>query len=113
MLLEIYDGPQGRVFAWNMALITDAIFTEPIFYEIENLRMRSLLLVGKLDSTAIGKAWAPEAVKGKLGHYDVLGREMEERVKGMDLVEFEGLGHAPQIQDFGRFWEVLRGWLGG
>lgn len=112
MLLDVYNGPEGRAFAWDMALVTDAIFTEPIIYQLPSLTMESLLLVGDLDNTAIGKAWAPDSVKPLLGHYEVLGKEVAKKVKGMTLVEFEGLGHAPQIQDFETFWGALEGWLG-
>lgn len=111
MLLELYNGPCGRVFAWDMAVVTDAIFTEPLIYQLSGLKMRSLLLVGDLDNTAIGKAWAPEDVRLVVGHYDVLGKEVAGRVPGMTLVEFEGLGHAPQIQDFDVFWGAVEGWL--
>jgi len=113
MLLEVYQGPEGRTFAWDMALITDAVFIEPIIYQLPNLTMKSLLLVGDLDNTAIGKAWAPNSVKPLLGHYEVLGKEVAAKVPNMTLVEFPGLGHAPQIQDFETFWSALEGWLVG
>ncbi|TGO42614.1 hypothetical protein BHYA_0006g00140 [Botrytis hyacinthi] len=111
MLLEVYTGPQGRTFAWDMALVTDAVFVEPIVYQLPNLTMRSLLVVGDLDNTAIGKAWAPASVQAVVGHYEVLGKEVAARVPWMDLVELEGLGHSPQIQDFETFWEAVEGWL--
>ena len=112
MLLEEYTGPQGRTFAWDMALVTDAVFVEPVVYQLPNLTMRSLLVVGDLDNTAIGKAWAPPSVQALIGHYEVLGKQVAARVPGMDLVEFEGLGHSPQIQDFETFWKALEEWLG-
>ncbi|KAI9650717.1 hypothetical protein NHQ30_000740 [Ciborinia camelliae] len=113
MVLEVYQGPEGRTFAWDMALITDAVFVEPIIYQLPNLTMKSLLLVGDLDNTAIGKAWAPDSVKPLLGHYEVLGKEVAAKVPGMTLVEFPGLGHAPHIQDFETFWAEVKEWLEG
>ncbi|PQE24294.1 hypothetical protein CJF31_00002539 [Rutstroemia sp. NJR-2017a BVV2] len=114
MLLAVYQGAQGRAFAWNMALVTDAIFTQPVLYQFGQLgMMRSLLVVGELDNTAIGKAWAPKEVQAILGDYKVLGVEAKERLGGnCTLVELEGVGHSPQIQDFGGFEEVVTGWLG-
>lgn len=111
MLLSIYKGPEGSTFAFNMAQTTDAIFTQPIIYELPNLKMESLLIVGDLDNTAIGKAWAPASVKPLLGHYEVLGKTVSAQVPGMTLVEFQGLGHAPQIQSPAEFHSALLNWL--
>ncbi|KFY29282.1 hypothetical protein V493_02435 [Pseudogymnoascus sp. VKM F-4281 (FW-2241)] len=111
MLLSIYKGPLGDRFAWNMAATTDMVFTQPIIYELPNLKMKSLLVIGHKDTTAIGKAWAPEAVKPLLGHYDVLGKQVSAQIPGCTLVEFPDLGHSPQIQDPDRFHAELLKWL--
>ncbi|KFY45530.1 hypothetical protein V494_00908 [Pseudogymnoascus sp. VKM F-4513 (FW-928)] len=111
MLLSIYEGPLGDRFAWNMAATTDMVFTQPIIYELPNLKMESLLVVGDKDNTAIGKAWAPEAVKPLLGHYEILGKQVSAPIPGCTLVEFPELGHSPQIQDPESFHTVLLNWL--
>lgn len=111
MLLSVYQGPLGNEFAYNMAQTTDMIFTQPIIYELPDLKMRSLLVVGDKDNTAIGKAWAPPDVQPLLGHYDVLGKEVSKMIQNCTLVEFADLGHAPQVQDPDAFHEALLGWL--
>jgi pimeloyl-ACP methyl ester carboxylesterase len=111
MLLSIYDGPLGEHFAWNMAATTDMVFTQPIIYELPDLRMESLLVIGDKDNTAIGKAWAPDAVKPLLGHYDILGKQVSAKIPGCTLVEFADLGHSPQIQDPDSFHAALLNWL--
>jgi pimeloyl-ACP methyl ester carboxylesterase len=111
MLLSIYEGPLGDHFAWNMAATTDMVFTQPIIYELPNLKMESLLVVGGKDNTAIGKAWAPAAVKPLLGHYEVLGKQVSAQIPGCTLVEFPDLGHSPQIQDPENFHAALLNWL--
>jgi pimeloyl-ACP methyl ester carboxylesterase len=111
MLLSIYQGPLGTHFAFNMASTTDMIFTQPIIQELPNLKMPSLLMVGDLDNTAIGKAWAPANVKPLLGHYEILGKEVSAEIPKCTLVEFPGLGHAPQIQAPDEFHAALLGWL--
>jgi pimeloyl-ACP methyl ester carboxylesterase len=111
MLLSIYKGSLGTHFAFNMASTTDMIFTQPIIYELPNLKMPSLLMVGDLDNTAIGKAWAPANVKPLLGHYEILGKEAHAIIPNNILVEFPGLGHAPQIQDPDEFHAALLDWL--
>lgn len=95
MLMEVYNGTEGRIFAYDMALVTDMVFTEPIIYQIPSLKMKSLLIVGDKDNTAIGKAWAPAAIKPLLGHYEVLGKQVAAEVPDCTLIEFADLGHAP------------------
>lgn len=54
---------------------------------------------------------SPPDVQAGLGHYDVLGKAAAAAIPGSTLVEFEDLGHAPQIQDPARFHGALLGWL--
>ncbi|RDW78311.1 putative alpha beta hydrolase fold protein [Coleophoma crateriformis] len=112
MLMDVYQGPEGRTFAYDMALTTDMIFTEPIVYQLPSLTMKSLLIVGDEDNTAIGKTWAPANIKPLLGHYEVLGKATAARVPNMTLIEFPTLGHAPQVEDPVGFHAALLGWLG-
>lgn len=73
--------------------------------------MPSFLMIGDLDNMAIGKAWVPVSVKPLLGHYEQLGKEVSAIVPNYTLVEFPGLGHAPQIQAPDTFHVALLGWL--
>jgi pimeloyl-ACP methyl ester carboxylesterase len=111
MLVSVYSGPKGAEFAYDMALVTDAVYTQPIVYEFPLLKMPTLLMVGDLDNTAIGKAWSPPAVQAVIGHYSVLGKEDIKLIPNGTLIEFPGLGHAPQIQDPDVFHAALLGWL--
>ncbi|CAG8951041.1 hypothetical protein HYFRA_00006439 [Hymenoscyphus fraxineus] len=111
MLLSVYKGSQGTEFAYDQALVTDMLFTQPVIAELSNLKMRSLLVIGDKDNTAIGKAWAPADVKPLLGHYEVLGKQVSAKIPNCTLVEFVDLGHAPQIQDPNTFHEAILGWL--
>lgn len=88
------------------------VLTQPVVYEFPQLQPKTLLVIGKKDNTAIGKQWSPPEVQAKIGHYDVLGRETIAKIPNGEIVEFEDLGHAPQIQDPGRFHEAVIGWLG-
>jgi pimeloyl-ACP methyl ester carboxylesterase len=56
------------------------------------------LMIGTADTTAIGSDIAPPDVKARIGHYDQLGKQAAARIPNARLVEFPGLGHAPQIQ---------------
>ena len=112
MLVSLYRLPgEGITFAYDMALTTDAVLTQPIVYEFGLVKAKTLLLIGTKDNTAIGKAWSPPAVQAKLGNYSVLGKETAAKIPGAELVELAGLGHAPQIQDSERYHRALFEWL--
>jgi pimeloyl-ACP methyl ester carboxylesterase len=111
MLAGLNQGPGHRIVAWNSALIYDMLYTQPVVYELDALRMPVLLMIGDKDTTAIGKNFAPAAVKPTLGNYPVLGKEAAARIPGATLKEFPDLGHAPQIQDPEAFNAALLGFL--
>jgi pimeloyl-ACP methyl ester carboxylesterase len=107
MLAGMYRGPGKELVAWSSALSYDMIYTQPVFYEFEQLRMPVLLLIGNKDNTAIGKNLAPEAVRKALGNYAQLAPEAAKRMPHATLVSFDELGHAPQLQDPARFHQAL------
>jgi len=107
MLGGMYRGPGKEAVAWSSALLYDMIFTQPVYYEFERLQPPTVLLIGQKDNTAIGKDIAPPELKPKLGQYPRLGKEAARRIPHATLVEFPGLGHAPQIQDPAQFHKAL------
>ncbi|MGF6262083.1 pimeloyl-ACP methyl ester carboxylesterase [Paraburkholderia youngii] len=107
MLAGMYRGPGKQIVAWNSALLYDMIYTQPVFYELGQLSMPTLLLIGQKDTTAIGKDAAPPEVRAKLGHYPELGRAAAKAIPHATLVEFAELGHAPQMQDPDAFHKAL------
>jgi pimeloyl-ACP methyl ester carboxylesterase len=111
MLAGLNQGPGHNVVAWNSALIYDMIFTQPVYYEFKNLKMPTLLLIGTADTTAIGSDIAPPDVKARLGHYNVLGKQVAQLIPHSTLVEFPGLGHAPQMEEPAQFHKALLSWL--
>ncbi len=107
MLAGLNAGPGHRLVAWNSALIYNMIFTQPVIYELPLLAMPVVLMIGTSDTTAIGSDIAPPEVKSRVGHYDMLGKEVAARLPNGKLIEFAGLGHAPQIQEPARFNRAL------
>jgi len=93
--------------AWDSALLYDMIYTQPVFYELGQVSMPTLLLIGQKDTTAIGKDAAPPDVRAQLGHYPELGRAAAKAIPHATLVEFAELGHAPQMQDPQAFHKAL------
>jgi pimeloyl-ACP methyl ester carboxylesterase len=89
--------------AWNQALTSDMVFTQPVVHEFGQLKVPVLLIIGQRDRTAIGKAGAPPAVREKLGNYPVLGRAAHRAIRNSELVELNDVGHLPHIEAFDRF----------
>jgi pimeloyl-ACP methyl ester carboxylesterase len=111
MLAGLNQGSGHKAVAWNSALIYDMIFTQPVVYELPLLKMPTLLMIGDADTTAIGSDIASPEVKSRIGHYDVLGKEVVKQIPRGRLIEFAGLGHAPQIQEPREFHQALLGAL--
>jgi pimeloyl-ACP methyl ester carboxylesterase len=113
MLVGLYAGAgKGRV-AWNQALTSDMIHTQPVVHELRNLRAKTLLLIGDLDRAAPGANRAPPQVATRLGNYPELARRAARTIPEAELVEFPGLGHAPQVEAPDVFRKVLLAGLAG
>lgn len=113
MLAGMYRGPGRTQVAWDSALLYDMIYTQPVVYELGELRMPVLLVIGDKDNTAIGKDLAPPEIRATLGNYPVLGKKAAAQIPHAKLVEFADLGHSPQIQAPERFHKAVLEWLQG
>ena len=95
--------PDFTKTAWNAALTTDMVYTQPVVYDFENIIAPTLLIIGTRDRTAIGKANAPTELQPLMGLYQNLGKETQKKIKNSKLVELENVGHSPHIEVFDRF----------
>lgn len=91
------------ITAWNAALTSDMIYTQPVVYDFEKIEVPTLLIIGTRDRTAIGKANAPKELQPLMGQYQILGKETQKKIKNSKLVELENVGHSPHIEVFERF----------
>lgn len=107
MLAGMYAGPGKEAVAWNQALTSDMVFNQPVVHEFGDIRVPTTLLIGQKDRTAIGRNRAPAALRAKLGNYPKLGRQAARAIPGAKLVEFDDLGHSPQVQAPARFNTAL------
>jgi pimeloyl-ACP methyl ester carboxylesterase len=103
--------PEYSRIAWNSALTTDMVFTQPVVYEFPKLKTKTLLIIGQRDTTAIGKAWATKENAAKMGNYRRLGREAQRAIPGSKLVAIEGAGHLPQVEKFDVYMKALSDFL--
>lgn len=114
-LIEILAGwtrhPDYARVAWNAALTTDMVFTQPVLYEFPLIKAPTLLIIGQRDRTAVGKAWAPEQAKRTLGDYPALGRKAARAIPGARLVEVNDVGHLPQVEAFDAYRKAVLDFL--
>ena len=95
------------ITAWNAALTSDMIYTQPVVDDFQKINIPTLLIIGTRDRTAIGKANAPKELQPLMGLYQNLGKETQRKIKGSKLVELENVGHSPHIEVFDRFIDPL------
>jgi pimeloyl-ACP methyl ester carboxylesterase len=107
MLAGLYAGPGRERVAWNQALTSEMVFTQPVMHEFARLRVPTTLFIGQRDRTAINRDLADDALKARLGLYPSLGRAAAKAIPGAKLVEFEDLGHSPQVEAPSRFNRAL------
>jgi pimeloyl-ACP methyl ester carboxylesterase len=108
MIAEFQRSPDFPRMAWDEALTSDMIFSQPVCYEFGNLKMPVLLIIGQADRAAIGKELVSDEIKKTLGNYPELGRKTATLIPNAKLVELDGVGHLPQIEAFPRFIEPLQ-----
>lgn len=105
------NGPDRKRLAMTAALTTDMAFTQPVLYELGDLKVPTLLIIGQRDRTALGKAAASPEVRAKLGNYPDLGRRAKAAIPGAELVEIPAAGHLPQVEQFDEYLRALTGFL--
>lgn len=99
------------IIAWNAALTTDMVVTQPVLYEFGNIACPTLLIIGTRDRTAIGKDSAPNEVQYKMGLYNQLGKKTQQAFPNAKLVELDNVGHLPHIESFDRFIKPFTNFL--
>lgn len=116
-LVEILAGwtrhPDYRRVAWNAALTSDMVFTQPVLYEFDKLKTPTLLIIGQRDRTAIGKDRVPKDVAARMGDYPALGKSAARRIPGARLFEIAESGHVPQVDAFPKYIRALLDFIGG
>lgn len=107
MQAGLYGGPGHEQVAWNQALTSEMIFTQPVVHEFAQLRVPTTLFIGQRDRTAIGRDRASPELRRRLGDYVALGRRAARTIADAKLVAFDDLGHSPQTEVPQRFNAAL------
>ncbi|MBL0032803.1 MAG: alpha/beta hydrolase [Bacteroidetes bacterium] len=99
------------VIAKNNALTTDMIMIQPVVYELQNIKASTLLIVGSLDKTALGKDQVSQEVQKTMGNYTELAEKTQRIIPDCELEIIEGAGHLPHIESFDKFSKALLDFL--
>ncbi|RYY90155.1 MAG: alpha/beta hydrolase [Chitinophagaceae bacterium] len=108
---EALQYPEFPTAAWASALTYNMIIEQPVVYELGNLRMPVLLIIGQEDRTVVGKGLLSPSEKNRHGNYPELGRMVHAKIKGSKLVPLAGVGHIPHIQAPDAFRKALLDFL--
>ncbi len=103
----LYAGSGREQVAWIGARTSEMIYAQPVVYEFPKIEVPTTLMIGQTDRTAPGANRAPAEIARRLGDYPALGRRAAVAIPGAKLVEFPGLGHAPQVEDPAAFDAAL------
>ena len=97
--------------AWVNAVTYQMIYEQPVIYEIKNITVPTLLIIGDADRTIAGKNLLSDSVKAVHGLYPQLAQQVKEKITGCRLIMTAGVGHIPHIQEPEKFKEALNSFL--
>lgn len=100
---EALTKPDFPATAFANALTSQMIYEQPVVYEFKNLNVKTLLIMGQLDRTVVGKNRLKKEDQNKYGNYPQLGKNLNREIKNSRLVELGEVGHIPHIQTPDRF----------
>ena len=97
--------------AWVNALTYQMIYEQPVLYEFDKISSPTLLIVGQLDRTVVGKEMLSKQKQKMYGNYPVLSAKAAKRIKNSKLIILPGIGHIPHIQNVDLFKKHLLNFL--
>ncbi len=107
MLAGMYQGAGRDAVALAQAKTSEMIKTQPVAHELYRIKAPTTLLVGMLDKTAFGRAQMPANLRQFLRPIPALAVDAVKAMPNATLVQLDGLGHSPQVEDPARFEKVL------
>lgn len=93
------------------AITYQMIYEQPVIYEVTKITIPTLLIIGQADRTIVGKDLLTTEQKNKYGQYPQLGKKIKMQMKNCKLIELNGVGHIPHIQEPDLFKKALFNFL--
>ncbi|TDQ09322.1 alpha/beta fold hydrolase [Pedobacter metabolipauper] len=98
-------------YAKIAAMTFTMIYEQPVVYEFYNIKVPTVLFIGKQDRTIVGKGLLTPDQQAIHGLYNILGKQTAAKIPGAKIIEFEGCGHIPHIEIPTEFTVALLGSL--
>ncbi|WP_316737909.1 alpha/beta hydrolase [Pedobacter aquatilis] len=98
-------------YAKVAALTYNMIYNQPVVDEFHNLKVPTILFIGKDDKTIVGKGLLNADQQAIHGLYRFLGKNTALKIPGSKIVEFDACGHIPHIEITTEFLIALTGSL--
>jgi pimeloyl-ACP methyl ester carboxylesterase len=98
-------------YAKVAAMTFTMIYEQPVVHEFANLKVPTVLFIGRQDKTIVGKGLLSAAEQAQHGLYNVLGKQTAAKIPGAKLVEFNECGHIPHLEVPTEFMVALLGSL--
>jgi len=83
------------------------IYEQPVIYELRNISVPTLLVIGQYDRTIVGKDQLTEEAKQVYGQYTTLGKSASGFINNSKLVELDNVGHIPHVQALADFQKAV------
>lgn len=94
-------------FAKVAAMTYTMIIEQPVVHEFKNVKVPTVLFIGKEDKTIVGKASLSPEQQTQHGQYKLLGKQTADKIPDAKLIEFENCGHIPHMEVPAEFIKAL------
>ena len=85
-------------YAMVAAMTYEMIYEQPVCYEFAQIKVPTVLFIGKEDNTIVGKALLSADQQAMHGQYSILGPETAKKIPGCKLIAFNNCKHIPHIE---------------
>ncbi len=102
------DFPRAAMVA---AMTFTMIYEQPVVYEFQNIKVPTVLFIGKEDKTIVGKGLLSPDQQAIHGQYRFLGKQTAAKIPNAKIIEFDACGHIPHIEIPTEFLVALTGSL--
>jgi pimeloyl-ACP methyl ester carboxylesterase len=99
--------------AMSSALTYEMIYTQPVCHEFQEIKAKTLVVIGQSDRTVVGKARVKKELLPFAGQYPQLGRRTAKLIPNSTLVEVPNCGHIPHLEAKDTFQKALLSFLAG
>lgn len=97
--------------AMSAALTYQMIYLQPVSHEFDQVKAKTLLVIGQEDRTVVGKARVKKELLPLYGQYPQLGKKTAKLIPNATLVEMPNIGHIPHFEAKDAFHRALIAFL--